>query len=157
MRKSCCIIGVWPDNPAAPAISSARSFGVMDTGHFSLMEFDRYDTVHRASNLVRPLEDCAVSPVQSQASVEASGETPARILVVEDERIVAHDLASALRELGYAVPATVATGEEAVGRARELQPDAFRMRIRLPGTIPAIPAPPSAPPHPASTTVHLSP
>jgi len=40
-------------------------------------------------------------------------------LVVEDERIVAHDLASALRELGYAVPATVATGEEAVeARAR---------------------------------------
>src|SRR5882762_6759564 len=110
----------------------------MDTGHFSLKEFDRYDTVHRASNLVRPLEDCAVSPVQSQASVEASGETPARILVVEDERIVAHDLASALRELGYAVPATVATGEEAVERARELQPDVVLMDIRLPGAIDGI-------------------
>jgi len=110
----------------------------MDTGHFSLKEFDRYDTVHRASNSVRPLEDCAVSPVQSQASVEASGETPARILVVEDERIVAHDLASALRELGYAVPATVATGEEAVERARELQPDVVLMDIRLPGAIDGI-------------------
>ncbi|HEX4584958.1 MAG TPA: response regulator [Burkholderiaceae bacterium] len=81
-----------------------------------------------------------MSPVQSQASTDASGATPARILVVEDERIVARDLASALTELGYSVPATVATGEDAIARARDLQPDVVLMDIRLPGAIDGIQA-----------------
>jgi len=66
--------------------------------------------------------------------------TPARILVVEDERIVARDLAGALTELGYVVPATVATGEGAIEQARDLQPDVVLMDIRLPGPIDGIQA-----------------
>jgi signal transduction histidine kinase len=81
-----------------------------------------------------------MSPVQSQASTDASGATPARILVVEDERIVARDLASALTELGYSVPATVATGEDAIAGVRDLHPDVVLMDIRLPGAIDGIQA-----------------
>ena len=81
-----------------------------------------------------------MSPIQSQACVERSGGAPARILVVEDERIVAGDLAGALTELGYAVPETVATGEDAIARARDLQPDVVLMDIRLPGQIDGIEA-----------------
>jgi signal transduction histidine kinase len=86
-----------------------------------------------------------MSPTRSQASQpqappDASGATPARIIVVEDERIVARDLASALTELGYAVPATAATGEDAIARVRELQPDVVLMDIRLPGAIDGIQA-----------------
>lgn len=60
---------------------------------------------------------------------------PARpsILVVEDERVVAMDLAGALRELGYSVAGTVARAHEAIRRASELQPDLILMDIRLAG------------------------
>lgn len=80
-----------------------------------------------------------MSPNQSLAS-DASGVTPARILVVEDERIVARDLAGALTEMGYEVPATVATGELAIEHARDLRPDLVLMDIRLPGPIDGIQA-----------------
>jgi signal transduction histidine kinase len=81
-----------------------------------------------------------MSPIQSQAPLDASGTTPARILVVEDERIVARDLASVLTELGYAVPATVATGEDAIAQVRDLQPNVVLMDIRLAGAIDGIQA-----------------
>jgi diguanylate cyclase (GGDEF)-like protein len=55
----------------------------------------------------------------------------AQILVAEDERIVARDLAATLTELGYAVAATVASGEEAIRKAAELRPDLILMDIRL--------------------------
>jgi signal transduction histidine kinase len=81
-----------------------------------------------------------MNPIQSQASADASSASQGRILVVEDERIVARDLAGALLELGYAVPGTVATGEEAIERARDLRPDVVLMDIRLPGAIDGIQA-----------------
>ncbi len=81
-----------------------------------------------------------MSPVVTQARVDVSRATPARILIVEDERIVARDLESALTELGYSVPATVATGEDAIARVRDLRPDLVLMDIRLPGAIDGVQA-----------------
>jgi signal transduction histidine kinase len=86
-----------------------------------------------------------MSPTQSQAAQshvppDGSGAVPATILIVEDEGIVARDLAIALADLGYVVPTTVATGEDAVARARELKPDVVLMDIRLPGAIDGIQA-----------------
>lgn len=63
-----------------------------------------------------------------------------RILVAEDERIVALDLAGALDELGYDVPATVASGEDAVHKVAELRPDLVLMDIRLAGGIDGVQA-----------------
>jgi len=40
-----------------------------------------------------------------------------RILVVEDERIVADDIKMSLERLGYAVPAVSVSGEDAINRA----------------------------------------
>ena len=40
--------------------------------------------------------------------------TPARILVVEDQRVVAHDIAEHLTRLRYAVLGITRSGEEAV-------------------------------------------
>jgi signal transduction histidine kinase len=81
-----------------------------------------------------------MTPGLPEASLDASRATPARILVVEDERIVARDLASALTDLGYSVPATVATGEDAISRARDLRPDLVLMDIRLAGAIDGVQA-----------------
>ena len=64
----------------------------------------------------------------------------ARILVVEDERITAEDIKDGLKSLGYEVPAVVYSGEDAVCKAGELQPDLVLMDIKLEGEMDGIEA-----------------
>ena len=56
-----------------------------------------------------------------------------RILVVEDEGIVALDIQTKLERMGYEVPATVASAGEAIDKAAELEPDLVLMDIQLEG------------------------
>jgi CheY-like chemotaxis protein len=56
-----------------------------------------------------------------------------RILIVEDERIIAAELALRIARLGYEVIATVGSGAEAIAQARENSPDLVLMDIGLPG------------------------
>lgn len=63
-----------------------------------------------------------------------------RILVVEDKFIVAQDIATSLKKLGYDVCKILDSGEEVVAQARELQPDLVLMDIRLKGSIDGIEA-----------------
>ena len=56
-----------------------------------------------------------------------------RILIVEDERITAEDLAEVLRDLGYQVSAVVSSGEEAIREAEDNRPDLVLMDIRIKG------------------------
>jgi CheY-like chemotaxis protein len=65
---------------------------------------------------------------------------PARVLIAEDERLVARDLERRLRGLGYTVVALVSTGPEAVDQALEQQPDMVLMDIRLRGQMDGIEA-----------------
>ena len=55
----------------------------------------------------------------------------AKILVVEDEGIIAKDIRNSLKSLGYAVLAVAFSGEEAVEKAAETHPDLVLMDIRL--------------------------
>ncbi|MGB9936362.1 MAG: response regulator [Methanobacterium sp.] len=64
----------------------------------------------------------------------------ANILVVEDERITAEDIKDGLKSLGYKVPAVVHSGEDAVEKAGELQPDLVLMDIMLEGEMDGIEA-----------------
>ena len=64
----------------------------------------------------------------------------ARILVVEDERITAEDIKDSLNNLGYEVSDLVSSGEEAVKKVEELQPDLILMDIRLEGEMDGIDA-----------------
>ncbi len=61
-----------------------------------------------------------------------------KILVVEDERIVAKDIANTLQRLGYVVVASVASGEEAIQKVSECFPDLVLMDIMLKGEIDGI-------------------
>ncbi len=63
-----------------------------------------------------------------------------KILVVEDENVVALDIKRDLISFGYAVPATAASGEEAIELAAALRPDLVLMDIRLRGAIDGIEA-----------------
>jgi len=63
-----------------------------------------------------------------------------QILIVEDERIVAEDIKMSLQRLGYAVSGTAISGEEAVKKAGEMQPDLVLMDIVLEGEMDGIEA-----------------
>jgi PAS domain S-box-containing protein len=62
------------------------------------------------------------------------------ILIVEDEAIVAEDLAGKVRQLGYDVAGITATGEEAIELARRHKPTLVLMDIRLAGEMDGITA-----------------
>jgi CheY-like chemotaxis protein len=66
--------------------------------------------------------------------------TTARILVVEDERLIAIDLQRRLTRLGYAVVALAASGLEAIQKALALHPDLVLMDIRLQGEMDGVEA-----------------
>jgi two-component system cell cycle sensor histidine kinase/response regulator CckA len=55
------------------------------------------------------------------------------VLVVEDERVVAKDLQRTLTNLGYEVPVTVATADDAIRAAADRCPDLVLMDIRIKG------------------------
>lgn len=63
------------------------------------------------------------------------------ILIVEDEPIVGENLRESLIENGYSVPVPpCVTGEEAVQKAREVQPDLILMDIKLEGKMDGVDA-----------------
>jgi CheY-like chemotaxis protein len=63
-----------------------------------------------------------------------------KILVVEAESIVAHDVQDMLKSWGYVVPAIVSSGEKAIEKAAETQPDLVLMDVVLKGDMDGIDA-----------------
>lgn len=63
-----------------------------------------------------------------------------KVLVVEDEIIVAEDIAERLRKLGYTVAGMVTSGEEAIEQTAKAQPDLVLMDIVLEGDIDGVTA-----------------
>lgn len=61
------------------------------------------------------------------------GEAPARIQIVEDERIVAMDLKETVESFGYDVTSLSARAEDAIELARDYRPDLILMDINLEG------------------------
>lgn len=58
-----------------------------------------------------------------------------RILIVEDEAIIAMDLANVLRRHGCEITAVVSSGEESIEHAERLRPDLVFMDVRLKGSV----------------------
>jgi len=65
--------------------------------------------------------------------IETSSGTKARILVVEDEALVAENLRRCLHDLGYVVAGIADTAAEAIGLAREHKPDLVLSDIQIKG------------------------
>jgi len=64
--------------------------------------------------------------------------TKVKILVVEDENIVAKDIQNSLKKLGYLVPTTVSSAEKAIEEIEENRPDLVLMDIMLKGHLSGI-------------------
>jgi CheY-like chemotaxis protein len=56
-----------------------------------------------------------------------------KILIVEDETIIAHDIQKNLTGLGYRVSSIAASGEDAIREADEKRPNLVLMDIRIRG------------------------
>ncbi|MBC8181351.1 response regulator [candidate division KSB1 bacterium] len=63
-----------------------------------------------------------------------------KILVVEDQYIIGMEIKDRLETLGYDVPAMVVSGEDAIGKTKELRPDLILMDIQLDGKLDGIEA-----------------
>ncbi|OUL30175.1 ATP-binding protein [Nostoc sp. 106C] len=63
-----------------------------------------------------------------------------KILVVENEIIIACDIKTCLEKAGYTVPAIAAYGEQAIAKAAELRPDLVLMDVMLKGKMSGIEA-----------------
>jgi PAS domain S-box-containing protein len=64
--------------------------------------------------------------------------TPARILVVEDDRVVARDIAQQMSRAGHTVVGITARGEDALPLAAGTAPDLILMDVRLEGELDGI-------------------
>ncbi len=69
-----------------------------------------------------------------------SSDSAARILVVEDELIIAKGIQKRLQTLGYCVAGSASSGEEAVEKALRLLPDLVLMDINLQGSMDGVTA-----------------
>lgn len=67
-------------------------------------------------------------------------ESAVSILIVEDELIVAEDLRRRLQRMGYEVRGVVTSGDEAIRRVGEVQPDLVVMDISLRGDMDGVEA-----------------
>ena len=57
----------------------------------------------------------------------------AKIMVVEDESIVAKDLELTLKRLGYIVPATASSSDDALSKAAQYRPDLVLLDVHIKG------------------------
>lgn len=64
----------------------------------------------------------------------------ARILIVEDEQIIAADLEAKLTQLGHSVVGSAASGQEAIEWAKNSRPEVVLMDIRIQGDMDGIEA-----------------
>ncbi len=63
-----------------------------------------------------------------------------KILIVEDENIIASDIRAMLEDLGYMVSAIVSSGEESIQEASKMKPDLVLMDIKLKGSLDGVSA-----------------
>lgn len=92
-----------------------------------------------------PVHFCLSIPRLAEALVAlTTGAAPApnrpRVLIVEDELVLALHIAAMLRDVGYEVIGSVSTGEDAMRAAGEFAPDVVVMDIQLAGPMRGIEA-----------------
>ncbi|MDP1899901.1 MAG: EAL domain-containing protein [Rubrivivax sp.] len=76
----------------------------------------------------------------SQTPRSSQGASTRRILIVEDEAVLAQDLVRQIEHFGHTALEPVASGEQAVEHARALRPDLILMDIQLGGAMDGIAA-----------------
>ena len=86
------------------------------------------------------LRDSGLENKEAQSYVQAAsknvaGRSEARILIVEDELLVAENIKEILQKSGYTVVGVLSSGEEVMEQFGSLDPDLVLMDIRLSGEL----------------------
>src|SRR5262245_27672204 len=90
---------------------------------------------HAAGHFALPSEPDRNSPAPAEESQRMEGKQgPVRVLVVEDDFLIAMQTEVALTSAGFEVVGPATTAEEAVALASEAQPTLVVMDIRLAST-----------------------
>lgn len=80
----------------------------------------------------------------------------ARVMVVEDEGVVALNLRQRLQKLGYEVPVVVSSGEDALAQIAQLRPDIVLMDIHIDGDMDGIETASRIPPELMVPVIYLT-
>ena len=78
--------------------------------------------------------------IQPSRIPDASDHSKVCTLVVEDEALIRLDIVEILEDAGFTIVGEGASGDEAVLKARELEPDLIVMDVKMPGEIDGIAA-----------------
>jgi len=116
---------------------------VQDPSEALFPDMPRTAIEHVAVDFVLPVDSIADKLIeltaQDPAQSPSVGEAP-KVLIVEDEGVVAKNLELRLKRLGYEVVAWERSGEEAITAAAEKNPDVILMDIYLAGTLTGVQA-----------------
>jgi len=85
------------------------------------------------------MENCIKKHKVKNKKVKSMMKAP-KVLIVEDESIIATDIQYILENSGFHVSDIVSTGEESIERASRMHPDVILMDIKLKGKIDGISA-----------------
>lgn len=105
--------GITPLSRRALLLTTMEGFSIADTAH-----------------LLR-VEQGEVAALVNDALAEIGGMTPARILIIEDEPMIAMDIQDIVEESGHIVTGTASTRDEAVRLYGETPPDLVLADIQL--------------------------
>ncbi len=92
----------------------------------TLEEFDRSEVA-----AIMALDEDAVEALLAEAKAELRRQPPSRVLVVEDEPVIALDIATTLEGNGHTVVGIATTHRQAVNMSRQHRPDLILADIRL--------------------------
>jgi CheY-like chemotaxis protein len=96
-----------------------------------------HGTTHSARRRARAGDDPSS---QTHAPEGGTVDSPARVIIVEDESITALHIARQLRRLGYEVVALASSGPQAIEHALSRHPHVVLMDIQLQGTMDGVDA-----------------
>lgn len=131
------------ESPAAPSEPSEemKSLGnvlMMSSSVLSQNGSPAAEVSRQAQTLI-PCDSARTLPRMVATPAATASDAP-KLLVVEDEAIVALDLIVTLKHCGYGVSGHVVSGEEAIEEAEKTRPDLVLMDIRLSGPMNGIEA-----------------
>jgi chemotaxis response regulator CheB len=84
---------------------------------------------------VLPVDEIAGKLVVLTKAPGDESKSPVKVLIVEDENIVAHDVSRGLQRRGYHISGTVRSGEDAINAVEVECPNIVLMDIRLAGSL----------------------
>lgn len=123
-----------PDNHLAgdsSAIAQARLAAVPSLVRQALLLSALEGFANRDVAQLLAVEPARVDALIAQALDEIGQQTSARVLIIEDEQIIAMDLESIVRDLGHDVVGFAVTRDEAVALAMDMQPSLILADIQL--------------------------